>query len=72
MENFEQLKLNRRPLEEMLLVDNVFEYAGLSSPSPELSRDDRLVVLVVEPRDFDLAWSALLLPRLGTDSSDTN
>lgn len=72
MENFEQLKLNRRLLEGMFPVDIAFEYAGLSILSPRLSRDDKLTVLMVEPRDFDLPWSLLLLPRLGVDKSDTN
>lgn len=54
MEYFEQLKLNRRLLKGILPVDIAFEYPGLSSPSPRLSIDDRLTVLMFEPLDFDL------------------
>lgn len=71
MEYFEQLKLNCRPLHGRLPLDIAFEYPGLSSPSPRLSRDDKLIALMFEPRDFDLP-RPLLLSCLGVDISDTN
>ena len=75
MEYFEQLKLNRPLLLKGILPTDIdFEYAGLSSPSPRLSIDDKLTVLMFEPLDFDLPRSVLillLLLRRGVDRSDT-
>lgn len=74
MANLEQLKLNRRPVVGMRLVDidMDFKQPGLSSSSPRLSSDDMLMALIVDPSEFKPWWSLELLPRLGSDKSPTN
>ncbi len=72
MANFEQLKLNRRPVVGMRLVDMAFKTPGLSSSSPRLSSDDMLMALIVDPSEFKPWWPLELLPRLGSDKSATN